>query len=74
MDRALEIASQDPDNFLIDESISQMITFKLNRFFESIDLDRKKYTSLPVKIVTPNTRFRYRSITTSFTSPPVFIY
>lgn len=55
VDRALELAAQDPDNYQVDEQISQMITFKLNRFFESIDLERKKYSAEPLKSITPNT-------------------
>lgn len=55
VDRALEIATQDPDNYQIDEQISQMITFKLNRFFEALDLERKKYNSQPVKNIIPGT-------------------
>jgi cyclic-di-AMP phosphodiesterase PgpH len=55
VDRALEIGMQDPDNYQIDEQVSQMISFKLNRFFESIDLERKKYNTESPKILTPET-------------------
>ncbi len=54
VDRALEIAMQDPDNYQIDEQVSQMISFKLNRFFEAIDLSRKKYLADPAKALSPN--------------------
>jgi cyclic-di-AMP phosphodiesterase PgpH len=54
VDRALDVAMQDPDNYQIDEQVSQMISFKLNRFFESIDLQRKKYNADPLKVLTPD--------------------
>ncbi len=54
VDRALDIAMQDPDNYQIDEQVSQMISFKLNRFFESIDLQRKKYIADSTKTLNPN--------------------
>ncbi len=56
VDRALEIAVQDLDNYIIDESVSKTATFKLNRFFESIDLERKKYAGpISNKAVTKDT-------------------
>ncbi len=54
VDRALEIAMQDPDNYQVDEQVSQMISFKLNRFFEAIDLTRKKYLAAPTKTFNSN--------------------
>lgn len=41
--RALEMARQDLDYYVIDESVSQNVVFKLNRFFEIIDQTRKRY-------------------------------
>ncbi|MCL6590574.1 MAG: HDIG domain-containing protein [Firmicutes bacterium] len=41
--RALEMARQDLDYYLIDQSVSQIVIFKLNRFFELMDQARKKY-------------------------------
>ena len=53
VERAITVARQDPEFFMIDESVNRMAVFQLNRFFELMDQERAKYNKKEFKTVLP---------------------
>lgn len=67
IDRALEMARQDPDYYLLDDTAGKLAAFKLNRFFEAIERVRKTY--LDAGII-PDTDLRVSKFQDFFAEPP----
>ena len=67
IDRALEMARQDLDYYLIDDSAGKLAAFKLNRFFEAIDQVRKTFITTGI---IPDSDLRISKFRDFFAEPP----